>query len=62
MKSQWISVNDGMPDSQDEVLTFGERIFFYSIGYFTRDAWFDETGMTMKETVTHWQPLQSPSE
>ncbi len=68
--SEWISVEDFLPDAEQDVLCFCERgssIGMTVAGRFARSLGDDrmewmsfETEEETKYTVTHWMPLPAP--
>lgn len=56
--SEWISVNDRMPEEGENVLTYGARPF-YDVFYINRLI-NKESGEWLYDGVTHWMPLPEP--
>ena len=63
-ESQWISVDERLPDNHDDVLVIGDgwdgmnwwRIYFFENGtWFTVDG--EEVDKESQLKITHWMPL-----
>ena len=61
--SDWISVNDYLPDEDITVMTYlpdsNEPVW---PGYIECGVWLDIDGIWTQNKVTHWQPFPDPPE
>lgn len=59
--TEWISVNDSLPKSNEKVLIFIPKYPGISIGQLSALVWFDEViRFDHDNKVTHWMPLPEP--
>jgi hypothetical protein len=58
---KWISVNDQLPDHENEVLLYDKSKYFPRVttGFFEHGQW-RLFGTSYAENVTHWMPLPEP--
>ena len=56
--SEWISVEDGFPKHNEEILGFEKLIFFG--WYDNRFGFLDVVEECHREKTTHWMPLPNP--
>lgn len=64
--SEWISVNDRLPEENDingqsrEVLAYNGNYFPARVDYDRNMHWFETVEFETIFNVTHWQPLPEP--
>jgi hypothetical protein len=58
--SEWISIDDRLPNRAEDVIVFSEDKFQIDIGFLMNGKWFSDRGEL--PTVTHWMPLPNPPE
>ena len=63
----WISVNDKMPNENENVIVCGyqesgdtELLTFYNTATHNNYGWSDAVGLFTEEQVLFWQPLPTP--
>ena len=56
--TDWISVEDRLPEEHKDVLFFDE--LGIGGGVLRNSEWEDWNSNELNETVTHWQPLPEP--
>ena len=59
--SEWINVEDRLPENEDMVLTAFKCTYIYNACIY-RDMVFEcmQSGDNVVDDVTHWQPLPEP--
>lgn len=63
INSGWISVNDGLPEIDTDVLCYSDKWGGYRfVGWINpiTGRWRDNTGEAHIGTVTHWMPMPEP--
>ena len=68
--SNWISVEDELPDNNEMVIVFSndiinafvETAYYYTCPEYLTGNWCDENGDDYPPITTHWMPLPPPPE
>jgi hypothetical protein len=61
--TEWISVDERLPDMDESVLMFTKQKGYYVGGYYKAEVHAEFTGFyanAVKRDVTHWMPLPEP--
>lgn len=57
-QAKWISVEERMPENDDDVLVFSSSGI--GLGYYSRCGYWVDYVNTNDECITHWMPLPEP--
>nr|DAO23010.1 MAG TPA: Protein of unknown function (DUF551) [Caudoviricetes sp.] len=67
-QSPWISVNERLPEPEEEVLLYDrDSVKHYAIGWlrkkkgYNKAKWFVTNGYVTDESITHWMPIIQPN-
>lgn len=58
--SEWISVDDRLPEDGDEILMWSEVFHGVVLGDRSDGEWWNESDIITTAKITHWQPLPEP--
>lgn len=59
--SEWICVEDGLPDAPYEVLCLtSSGAYWICVFCSTNKIWLKNMDLTRMHTITHWMPLPEP--
>lgn len=56
--TQWVSIQDKMPDNNDRVLMFNNGVIKTDIFNILKDVWYEDD--KRKCDFTHWMPIPPP--